>query len=1011
MEKWVNRVCNNSVLYTDGDCTTAFDFDTAINAAVTVYAKMTKIHTVSFNVSGGDITVAAQEILDGNKAVAPTNNPDKENETFIGWYLGEALYDFNTAVTADITLVAKYGVDVDNDEKVDGSTEDPFLTYVWMDGEELYSATILSGAAVPTYTITDANDNNKLFVRWDEVVVENTTTYTAVWTADSNNNGVADENETLSVTLNQSGRGNVTLTPAGNATLLGEEGNVYTYLYDSTDDANKVINVATSLIDTVATDGSIDYLISAPATVNLGETLTVQFGTRAIELNSAPYTIEINKGVDPSDQRQLIYNQILAAVVKTAPSGTATITYMVNILGWQDIMTSNATLMNTSFNDGSEKVHIEYAANGNIPAVSVEVTVTVADSRTEHANIELGYTASRFDTEAQFKDALEGSIKVNGEAYTLNKVSLTPDSITYTKESNGTYTVSINIHGTEDYLDTSKDFTGIEWNVNEYTITWVDGNGATLYSETLAYGATLSYAGADPLKDSTVSTVYTYNGKFNNPATVEGNATYTAQFNESVRSYVISWDIDGDGDVDETETLAYGSMPEAKVAADRSAENKSFNGWSPAIKAVDGDITYTATYTDDTVYTVTFKVDGVTYDTQYINVTQNPNATVEKPDDPDKAYAIFAGWDADIIGKTPTASLTVNAVWNTNDSNNNNVDDDAEKVSISLPTAGAGSITIGGVPAGESFVFDTNNNSYQIVVTPPETGNNYVKQYVSYFAIVVNNEVIFSVGAKSGAVQAIASAEDYTYSYNNGALTVDGVALANGMSIEVEYAEHSIPAVANPEMKVNGHTDHKVASVTKKAVLEAILGVTLTDDQLNEYVVKMYVRLADLPLIGTIDGYHDIWDLDTDNALIKSALAKAIDVGGTESFEITWNAGGQYPAVTERFTVALVEARTLNTVSHNGDTYRASGMTDDLLAAIEEDISASSTFTVAWGNNDGVEFEAGTEVTLTVNVTVAENEVYYGTSYTVKVKVYVPYTSATITIPEYVDNLDYMNQL
>ena len=36
------------------------------------------------------------------------SDPEKSGHTFIDWYLGDALYDFNTPVTAPLTLTARW---------------------------------------------------------------------------------------------------------------------------------------------------------------------------------------------------------------------------------------------------------------------------------------------------------------------------------------------------------------------------------------------------------------------------------------------------------------------------------------------------------------------------------------------------------------------------------------------------------------------------------------------------------------------------------------------------------------------------------------------------------------------------------------------------------------------------------------------------------------------------------------------------------------------------------------
>ncbi len=65
-----------------------------------------KSFTVTFDADGGT-AVAAQTVASGEKATKPTA-PEKEGYTFAGWFLGETAYDFETAVTADVTLKAKW---------------------------------------------------------------------------------------------------------------------------------------------------------------------------------------------------------------------------------------------------------------------------------------------------------------------------------------------------------------------------------------------------------------------------------------------------------------------------------------------------------------------------------------------------------------------------------------------------------------------------------------------------------------------------------------------------------------------------------------------------------------------------------------------------------------------------------------------------------------------------------------------------------------------------------------
>lgn len=76
--------------------------------------KPEKYYTVTFDADGEKESVSVKE---GEKA-SEKEAPQKEGYTFLGWYLEDQKYDFETPVSTDITLCAKW-------EKNETPTPDP----------------------------------------------------------------------------------------------------------------------------------------------------------------------------------------------------------------------------------------------------------------------------------------------------------------------------------------------------------------------------------------------------------------------------------------------------------------------------------------------------------------------------------------------------------------------------------------------------------------------------------------------------------------------------------------------------------------------------------------------------------------------------------------------------------------------------------------------------------------------------------------------------------------------
>lgn len=89
-----------------------YAFTTPVIDSITLEAKWTKIeeppvyYTIEFNSDGGS-EVTAVEVLEGTKLNAP-EAPIKAGYDFVGWFMDDVAFDFNTLIQSNITLKARW---------------------------------------------------------------------------------------------------------------------------------------------------------------------------------------------------------------------------------------------------------------------------------------------------------------------------------------------------------------------------------------------------------------------------------------------------------------------------------------------------------------------------------------------------------------------------------------------------------------------------------------------------------------------------------------------------------------------------------------------------------------------------------------------------------------------------------------------------------------------------------------------------------------------------------------
>ena len=199
-----------------------------------------------------------------------------------------------------------------------------------------------------------------------------------------------------------------------------------------------------------------------------------------------------------------------------------------------------------------------------------------------------------------------------------------------------------------------KTFTA-QWEINQYTMTFVLGNGEENIVKTQNYQSALEKP-ADPTREG-----YTFKGwDAEIPATIPAeNKTFTAQW--EINQYTMTFKLEnGESDVEKTQD--YGS--ELTAPANLTKTGYTFKGWSPEVPATvpASDKTYTAQW-EINQYTMTFVLGN---GEENIVKTQNYQTALEKPADPQREGYTFTGWDAEIPATIPAENKTFTAQWQIN---------------------------------------------------------------------------------------------------------------------------------------------------------------------------------------------------------------------------------------------------------------------------------------------------------------------------------------------------------
>lgn len=215
-----------------------------------------------------------------------------------------------------------------------------------------------------------------------------------------------------------------------------------------------------------------------------------------------------------------------------------------------------------------------------------------------------------------------------------------------------------------------------EWVEKKYTITWQNWNGEQIFSYdyswdtpteieySVPYGTMAEYLGTNPTREADIDYTYDFAGWTPELGKVTSDVTYTATYTKKERKYTIIFQTEGGVEI-ERQFLTHNQVP---VCENMPTKVGHYLEWQPAIAAVTGDATYTATWLEEkpTAYTITFvDYDGTTI-LQSGEVTANtmpeykgaiPNA---KPATSEYTYA-FDHWSPALA--EATENMTYTAVY------------------------------------------------------------------------------------------------------------------------------------------------------------------------------------------------------------------------------------------------------------------------------------------------------------------------------------------------------------
>lgn len=202
-------------------------------------------------------------------------------------------------------------------------------------------------------------------------------------------------------------------------------------------------------------------------------------------------------------------------------------------------------------------------------------------------------------------------------------------------------------------------------NTKTVDVAFLDECGELLYLTTVDYGSAADYQGRVPEKPEDDRAVYTFagwkdeNGTRIDLSSVTSNLSLTPYYSEAIKSYKITWMIDG---VPTVTDVPYGDIPSCPVIPTKpmSTEHKFvFTGWSPEPAPVTRDAVYTAIFREDAIISSADKI-TVSYDAENNSYVVDARLTFDSSFDISNLI-LLSGGEAGIVINTRFSTVTISA--------------------------------------------------------------------------------------------------------------------------------------------------------------------------------------------------------------------------------------------------------------------------------------------------------------------------------------------------------------